>query len=207
MGKVTKRKRRPRQRKKQSGKSMMPWLACGALVIGGIFAYDSRGSIEKMFAPARLVPAVAITERKAPAKEPSRVIPKPDLRPVETARAAEPAFTGKWYFCASRTDNCILDGRTILYKGEKIRIADMDPPAVKEAKCDEERKRGFYAQQRLRVLLNEKSFTLASWPGEDKDREGRKLRVIMRDGRSVGEQLVREGFARPATGRHQSWCS
>ena len=35
---------------------------------------------------------------------------------------------------------------------------------------------------------------------------GRKLRVVMRDGKSVGQTLVTEGLAEEWTGRRRNWC-
>jgi endonuclease YncB( thermonuclease family) len=43
--------------------------------------------------------------------------------------------------------------------------------------------------------------------GEDEDRYGRKLRVVTRGGRSLGDQLVSEGLARTWTGRREPWCA
>ena len=40
----------------------------------------------------------------------------------------------------------------------------------------------------------------------DEDRYGRKLRVVTRNGRSLGDQLVAEGLARTWTGRREPWC-
>ena len=40
----------------------------------------------------------------------------------------------------------------------------------------------------------------------DEDRYGRKLRIVTRDGRSLGGQLVAEGLARPWEGRRRGWC-
>ena len=40
----------------------------------------------------------------------------------------------------------------------------------------------------------------------DTDRYGRKLRVVERDGVSLGETLVAEGLARRWEGRRRPWC-
>lgn len=42
--------------------------------------------------------------------------------------------------------------------------------------------------------------------GPDQDRYGRKLRIVTRDGRSIGGQLAAEGLARTWTGRREPWC-
>ena len=40
----------------------------------------------------------------------------------------------------------------------------------------------------------------------DTDRYGRKLRVVMRGGKSLGGMLVDEGLARPWIGHREPWC-
>jgi endonuclease YncB( thermonuclease family) len=62
------------------------------------------------------------------------------------------------------------------------------------------------ATYRLRELLNEGPFELNSIGSRDEDRHGRKLRVVVRNGRSLGDQLVSEGLARTWSGRREPWC-
>ena len=40
----------------------------------------------------------------------------------------------------------------------------------------------------------------------DLDKYGRQLRVVIRDGRSIGRMLVVEGLARPWNGKRRPWC-
>jgi micrococcal nuclease len=49
---------------------------------------------------------------------------------------------------------------------------------------------------------------LSHWSqcAEDTDRYGRLLRVLPRDGESLGEVLVREGYAETWKGYRGSWC-
>ena len=49
-------------------------------------------------------------------------------------------------------------------------------------------------------------FELHPISGRDEDRYGRKLRIITRGGRSLGDVLVAEGLARTWTGRREPWC-
>ena len=42
--------------------------------------------------------------------------------------------------------------------------------------------------------------------GRDRDRYGRRLRIVAVDGVSVGETLVGEGLARWYAGGRRSWC-
>lgn len=53
--------------------------------------------------------------------------------------------------------------------------------------------------------MNAGPFQLAS-VDSDEDRYGRKLRVLVRRGRSLGDQLVAEGLARNWDGRRHPWC-
>ena len=101
--------------------------------------------------------------------------------------------------------NCVVDGDTIWMDGEKIRLADIDAPETHPSRCAEEARLGNAATERLRVLLNAGPVELAS-ANRDTDRYGRKLRVVMQAGRSVGAALVGEGLARPWEGRRRPWC-
>ena len=102
-------------------------------------------------------------------------------------------------------DNCVVDGDTIWLEGVKIRIADIDAPETHDPKCASELQRGNRATERLLQLVNSGTVTLRSID-RDEDRYGRKLRIVMVDGRSVGDTLVGEGLVRPyGTGR-RPWC-
>ncbi|WP_232365528.1 thermonuclease family protein [Ciceribacter sp. T2.26MG-112.2] len=101
---------------------------------------------------------------------------------------------------------CVVDGDTIWLDGEKIRIADIDTPEVSEPKCSSELVLGKRATDRMLELINDGPFELKAWPGRDADRYGRKLRVLVRDSRSLGDILVSEGLARTWSGRREPWC-
>lgn len=104
-------------------------------------------------------------------------------------------------------NNCIVDGDTIWYRGEKIRIADIDTPEVGNAGCDREKSLGDQATDRMQALLNEGSFTLTRPPGTpNRDRYDRLLRTAERGGVSVGDTLVEEGLAEEWGGRRIAWC-
>jgi len=103
--------------------------------------------------------------------------------------------------------NCVVDGDTFWMEGEKIRIADIDTPETHPARCSDEARLGNAATDRLQALLNSGGFRLQPIT-RDTDRYGRKLRVVVRDGQSLGMVLVREGLARPYSGgRREPWCS
>lgn len=103
-------------------------------------------------------------------------------------------------------DNCVVDGDTFWLDGRKVRIADIDTPETGEAKCASEYALGMKATHRLHDLLNAGPFVLKPLPGRDQDKYGRDLRIVVRNGRSLGDQLVSEGLARTWTGRREPWC-
>ena len=111
-------------------------------------------------------------------------------------------------FCLCHTGggtNCVVDGDTFWIGGEKVRIADIDAPETHPPRCDHEAELGDRATLRLQQLLNAGPVTLAA-ADRDTDRYGRLLRIVERNGRSLGEQLVDEGLARRWTGRRLPWC-
>lgn len=91
--------------------------------------------------------------------------------------------------------NCIVDGDTFWFDGEKIRIADIDTPELSPPRCEAERVKGEDAKARLLALLNAGKFSLSAGL-RDEDKYGRKLRTVTRAGRSLGDTLVNEGLAR-----------
>ena len=103
--------------------------------------------------------------------------------------------------------NCIVDGDTIWYHHEKIRLSDINAPETGEPACDYELDLGEKATERMLELLNQDRFSLIPLPGRDADIYGRKLRAIMRGGRSLGEVLVAEGLAERWIGFRRDWCN
>ncbi len=121
--------------------------------------------------------------------------------------AAEQTFAMTFSICgAGRRTNCVVDGDTFWFRGEKIRIADIDAPEVSPPRCQREAVLGEAATRRLQALLNAGPFTLVAG-ARDQDQYGRKLRNVSRGGRSIGDVLIVEGLARRWGGARQSWCS
>ena len=100
----------------------------------------------------------------------------------------------------------VIDGDTFDYRGERIRVADIDTPEV-HGQCDAEIRLAAQATIRMRALLFEGPFELHPLAsGRDRDRYGRQLRIVTRNGRSLGDQLVSEGLARTWSGHREPWC-
>ena len=122
------------------------------------------------------------------------------------AASATDTEAASFVFCHNNGGtNCVVDGDTIWYRGTKIRIADIDTPETHQPKCPAEAKLGAAATRRMLQLVNAGPFTLQSI-NRDVDRYGRKLRILTRDGKSLGDILVEEGLARYYKGGRRSWC-
>ncbi|WP_454685487.1 thermonuclease family protein [Ancylobacter moscoviensis] len=128
--------------------------------------------------------------------------------PMPGAASGPPADTVTAIFsiCGSaRRFNCVVDGDTFWLGRQKIRIADIDAPELTPPRCGYERELGEAAKRRLQAMLNAGPFSLVAGP-RDEDPFGRKLRTVLRAGRSIGERLVAEGLVRRWDGGRRSWC-
>lgn len=126
----------------------------------------------------------------------------------EVAAASSPVdqLSAQFTLCGDRRRlNCVVDGDTFWFRRQKIRVADIDAPELSPPRCADERQRGEAAKRRLMELLNGGSFSL-SIGVRNEDHYGRKLRILTRDGRSLGEVLVNEGLARRWDGSRRPWC-
>ena len=97
--------------------------------------------------------------------------------------------------------SCTVDGDTLWWKGEKIRIVDIDAPEMKGS-CDFESRLATRSRDRLSHLLGS-GFHIER---KGKDRYGRTLAVVTVNGVSAGDILVSEGLARKWSGRREPWC-
>lgn len=99
---------------------------------------------------------------------------------------------------------CVVDGDTFWFRGEKIRIADIDTPELSPPRCQRERELGLAAKKSLLDILNSGPLSFKTTAKEE-DRFGRKLRIVYRDRHSVGDMLVAKGLARKWQGSRRSW--
>lgn len=102
-------------------------------------------------------------------------------------------------------DNCVIDGDTFRYRGEKIRIADINTPETGKPQCAYEAELGARATGRLKELLNAGPFTLQPID-RSHNQYGRALYVVTRGGQSIGTTLVNEGLAERWQGFRRDWC-
>ncbi|MBB3976501.1 endonuclease YncB(thermonuclease family) [Rhizobium azooxidifex] len=215
---------------------MWPWYLLAITIVGAIVARENLDDLTAWLRPGNTIRSTAQPAPSRPKlAEPPRNVPKrteasaerrpppavaeaptPGPRPPEaipgavpgTAPGAIPAAGDEaaFFYCGIKQDNCVVDGANFIYRGAKVRLADIYVPATKEAKCDHERNLGGDAKEALRILLNAGDFELATWKPIDEDQYGRKLRVVVRHGKSIGDAMVARGLARPWTGQRESWC-
>lgn len=125
---------------------------------------------------------------------------------VHAEKMATDRLSAQFTVCSeSRRVNCVVDGDTFWFRREKIRIADIDAPELSPPRCAFEREKGEAAKRRLLELLNAGPFSLAAGD-RDRDRHGRRLRVVTRAGRSIGQILVDEDLVRTWDGARRPWC-
>lgn len=136
------------------------------------------------------------------------VISNVEQRGVATASpvAASSTSAARYAICGSSRINCVVDGDTLWMGSTKIRIADIDTPEISEPRCDRELDLGERAKYRLLELVNAGPFEARAIGDRDEDQYGRKLRVLVRGGASLGDQLISEGLARTWGGRREPWC-
>lgn len=130
------------------------------------------------------------------------------LQPGVAVTAAVPAESGivrDFGLCGREHSTCVVDGDTFWLDGVNIRIADIDTPEIHSPRCPSEAALGRRASLRLVELLGQGPFTLSP-ADRDEDRYGRKLRVVERDGWSIGAILVAEGLAHEWRDRRGGWC-
>jgi endonuclease YncB( thermonuclease family) len=178
-------------------------LAVASLGFVAVFVFAYTVGRPTSAAPA--VPAATLLERSAPVVPTDTSRRTPAASPAMEAHVA-PGTSRRFTICHTGGGiDCVVDGDTLWVGGEKIRVADIDAPETHPPRCAYEADLGDRATRRLAELVNAAPFELRI-ADRDVDRYGRKLRVIVRNGRSLGDQLVAEGLARTWEGRRRPWC-
>lgn len=196
-----------------------PWRRAGELRLAGRsrWRWHWRPHLRMWFPLIELIAAAAtlwaiveyrslLPQPQSLANEARRIVASLPVPPRPHANE-ERRIHVRFDYCGNGASlNCVIDGDTIRYGGFKIRLADIDAPELFSPKCASELNRARQATQRLNALLNQGPVQILAIGGRDEDRYGRKLRVIERNGRSLGGVLVAEGLARPWDGARRSWC-
>tara|TARA_R110002051_G_scaffold30487_1_gene70505 strand:- start:9136 stop:9600 length:465 start_codon:yes stop_codon:yes gene_type:complete len=101
---------------------------------------------------------------------------------------------------------CVVDGDTIWFEGEKIRMMGYDTPEPQTNVCGGSREIELanQASDRLVQLLNQGGISIER---HGKDRYDRTLAVVSVGGQNVGDLLVGEGLARYWPDGPEFWCN
>jgi endonuclease YncB( thermonuclease family) len=105
----------------------------------------------------------------------------------------------------------ILDGDTVAFGSERVRIVNIEAPGISEPDCEREEIFALRSRQRLAELIRAGPVTLDR---TGRDHLGRTLaRIVLADGRDVATILVEEGLALPwhegaeaSAARRRHWC-
>ena len=100
---------------------------------------------------------------------------------------------------------CVVDGDSFRLGQRRIRIRGIDAPE-REGACPAETALAEWSAARLTELLNAGPFTMTTVGRDERDQYGRELRVLTRDGRSIGETMVATGLAHDYDGQKRAWC-
>ena len=102
---------------------------------------------------------------------------------------------------------CVSDGDSFRLGKRKVRIRGIDAPETGEkARCEAERVKAEAARNALRDWLNRGAFTMQAMPSDERDQYGRDLRIVSRDGKTVGDEMIGKGFAHKYVNHKTSWC-
>lgn len=156
-------------------------------------AESQRGDYHAKAMPNLATPAVSASSET-----------NPDILPGPTPERSQ--ASSQFDHCGAVRVTCVVDGDTLWLEGVKIRISDINAPEVSEPQCPSEKELGDRATSRLISLLNEGPFEVKAIGDRDEDQYGRKLRVLVRNGQSLGDRLVAEGLAKTWVGHKEPWC-
>lgn len=184
---------RPKPPRSHSSNGLWVLAGCSSAIIGAFAFTLSRDPTTPSATKEVGVPSAPLEMSREPSI--AQAPPKPT-----------PPVKSQFQICVAVRDNCVVDGDTMWLAGAKIRIADIDAPEVTDPKCDYEKQLGDRATFRLLELLNAGPFEVQTSGDRQTDKYGRDLRILVRDGQSLGQQLVDEGLARDWTGRREPWC-
>lgn len=85
-------------------------------------------------------------------------------------------------------------------------MVDYDTPEISEPRCASEYALGQRAKFRLLEIVNSGTVEVRPSGARDVDKYGRKSRLVLVNGKSVGDTLIAEGLAWPWEGHRHAWC-
>ncbi|MBV6658837.1 MAG: thermonuclease family protein [Devosiaceae bacterium] len=99
-------------------------------------------------------------------------------------------------------ETCVIDGDSVLFRGEQLRLERIDAPEIRDAQCEGEQIAGLQARDRLSVLLTDTPFRVVRF---EEDRYGRTLARLRTEEGWISSRLVEEGLAQ-WWDTSRGWC-
>lgn len=100
----------------------------------------------------------------------------------------------------------VIDGDTIRWNGERVRLLGYDTPEVFTPRCRAEKRNGEAAKAALSGLV-QSALSAELLISPRRDRHGRILAALRLDGQDVAEWMIAAGLAvRYEGGRRRDWC-
>ena len=99
---------------------------------------------------------------------------------------------------------CVRSGDSFFLRGQLIELSDIDAPRRYASECKAATQLSWKSALRLRDLLNKAPFELE---GTEQRPDGTQLRLVTRDDKSLGAELVAEGLAKDKSVEGApNWC-
>ena len=124
--------------------------------------------------------------------------PEPTVEPERVSQHFERCGSGS-------SVACVVDGDSFRLGKRRIRVRGIDAPES-EGACPAETALAERSTARLAELLSAGPFIMTAVGGDERDQYGRDLRVLTRNGRSIGQAMVDAGLAHDYHGQKTSWC-
>lgn len=126
--------------------------------------------------------------------------------PVVAPRNSGAAVTARLTMCGRDRHSCVVDGDTIWYQGQNLRLQSFDTPEPHDGICGgaSEVALANRASARLLELLNGNPFTVETFGIDGTGK--RTLATIRIAGRDVGDILIEERLARHWPDGEEWWC-
>jgi micrococcal nuclease len=129
------------------------------------------------------------------------------IEPIGPFASAPERVTARFTQCSrGRGPACVSDGDSFRLGDRRIRITGIDAPELGSPSCPAEAALARKSADRLRQLLSAGEFDMIGHRFHRRDRHGRDLMVLRRNGQSIGKQLIAEGLAHRYIGSKRSWC-
>lgn len=106
--------------------------------------------------------------------------------------------------CGSgKRHTCIVDGDTVWFRGEKMRLYGINAPELSSPFCQKEARLAKTATLQLKTILNTHAWSITRY---GKDRYGRTLSQFNIGETTAGDMLIAKGLAHKWRGFKRSWC-